>query len=252
MRSPRRSSPLSSLLLSALVAAPLAAQGSAAAAGPIPTIETSGEGEAKIAPDRATISVAVQTKGTTAALAGSENATRVTAVLEAIRRAGIPREQISTVDYNVSPSYRYFPDGRKPQLTGYDAHNTVRVEVRALDLVGKVIDAALAAGATNVGGVSFWASQLDATQRTALGAATADARLNAEAMAKAAGGTLGTLILLTTQETPRVEFAPMAMAARGMVAKVADEPTPIEVPQEQTVTSRVVGRWQFIPNAAPR
>lgn len=251
MRSPRRSAHFSSLLLSALVAGPLAAQ-SAAGSPPVATIETSGEGEAKIAPDRAEVTVAVQNKARTAALAGSENATRVAAVLEAIRRAGIPREQISTVGYNVAPSYRYFPDGRKPELTGYDATNSVRVEVRSLDLVSKVIDAALGAGATNIGGVSFYASQLDATQRAALAAATADARLNAEAIAKAAGGTLGGLITLTTQETQRVQFAPMAMAMRGAVAKAADEPTPIEVPAEQTVTARIIGRWQFIQNSVPR
>ena len=235
------------VLLGALLSAPLAAQAPAAATPP--TIEVAGMGEATVTPDRALIHVGVQTKGRTAALAGAENARLATAVLEAVRLAGIAREQIGTMHYNVNPSYRYYPDGRKPELTGYDATNTVRVEVRSLELVGKVIDAALGAGANNISGMSFYASQMDATRRAALGAATADARASAEAMANAAGGSLGPLMSVTSQmnEGPR----PMVMQAMAMRGKAADEATPVVAPTEETVSASVIGRWQFVP-AAPR
>jgi uncharacterized protein YggE len=248
MRHTRRSTTASSLLFSALLSAPLAAQ--TAAAPTPPMIEVGGTGEAKVTPDRALIYLGVQTKGRTAALAGSENAKIAAAIFDAVRTAGIARDQMSTTNYSVNPSYRYYPDGRKPELTGYDASNTVRVEVRNLELVGKVIDASLGAGANNIGGITFYASQLDATKREALGNATTDARLSAEIMAKAAGGTLGALIAITSQsaDVPR----PMPMLAMSMRAKSADEPTPIAAPTEQTVTATVVGRWQFIPNGAPR
>ena len=244
MTSRRRSTKTPSLLLSALLSAPLAAQ-SQNSSPTVPTIEVSGTGEAKVAPDRALVYVAVQTKARTAALAGQENAKRATAVLEAVRTAGIAREQISTMGYSVSPSYRYYPDGRKPELTGYDASNTVRIEVRNLDLVGKVIDASLGAGANNINGVSFYASQIDAVQRDALANATSNARLSAEAMAKAAGGSLGTLVTLSSQmaEVPR----PMPVMAMSMRAKAADEETPVVAPTEQTVNATVIGRWQFVP-----
>ncbi|MDZ7631479.1 MAG: SIMPL domain-containing protein [Gemmatimonadaceae bacterium] len=248
MQKVRRSSTASSVLLSALLAAPLAAQG-AATPPAVPTIEVIGNGEAKVTPDRALIYVGVQTKGRTAALSGQENARLATAVLDAVRAAGIPRDQIGTMNYSVNPSYRYYPDGRKPELTGYDANNTVRVEVRSLELVGKVIDAALGAGANNISGLSYFASQLAATKRDALGLATADARASAEVMAKAAGGTLGPLVSLTSQltDSPR----PYVMQAMAMRGKAADEATPVEAPTEQTVTAQVVGRWQFL-HAAPR
>jgi uncharacterized protein len=240
----RRSTKTPSLLLSALLSAPLAAQ-SQNSAPAVPTIEVSGAGEAKVTPDRALIYVAVQTKARTAALAGQENAKLATAILEAVRSAGIAREQISTMGYSVSPSYRYYPDGRKPELTGYDATNTVRVEVRNLDLVGKVIDASLGAGANNINGVSFYASQIDAVQREALANATTNARLSAEAMAKAAGGSLGSLVTLSSQmsDVPH----PMPVMAMSMRAKAADEATPVVAPTEQTVNATVIGRWQFIP-----
>jgi uncharacterized protein len=244
MKHIRRSSKASSLLLGALMAAPLGAQGSQTPTVP-PTIEVTGSGEAKVTPDRALIYVGVQTRGRTAALAGAENAKLAAAVLEAVRAAGIPREQVSTMNYSVNPSYRYFPDGRKPELTGYDASNTVRIEVRSLDLVGKVIDASLGAGANNISGLSYYASQLEATRRDALAAATATARLSAEVMAKAAGGTLGPLVTLSSQMNDAPQ--PMPMMAMAMRGKSADEATPVVAPTEQTVSATVVGKWQFYP-----
>jgi uncharacterized protein len=243
----RRQSKASSLLLSALIAAPLHAQ-LANTPAPPPTIEVGGAGEAKVTPDRALIYVGVQTKGRTAAIAGAENARLASAILEAVRVAGIPRDQIGTMNYSVNPSYRYFPDGRKPELTGYDASNTVRVEVRSLDLVGKVIDAALGAGANTISGLSYYASQLDATKREALGSATTNARLSAEVIAKAAGGTLGPLVSLSSQVQDMPQ--PMPMMAMAMRGKAADESTPVVAPTEQTVTASVVGKWQFIPGGA--
>jgi len=235
---------VTSLTVSAGIAAPLTAQAVTPSAPA--TIEVSGSGEAKATPDRALIYVGIQTRGRTAAIAGQENAKLATAVLDAVRVAGIARDQIGTMNYSVSPSYRYYPDGRKPELTGYDASNTVRIEVRNLELVGKVIDASLGAGANNISGLSYYASQLEATKREALGTATTDARLNAEVMAKAAGGTLGALVTVSSQmaESPG-PFPVMAMAMRG---KSADEATPMVAPSEQTVNATVVGRWQFVPN----
>ena len=246
MHTSRRSSTTSSLLLGALLASPLAAQSALTPPAP-PTIEVSGNGDAKVTPDRALVYVGVQTRGRTAALAGQENAKLATAILEAVRGAGVAREQIGTMNYSVNPMYRYYPDGRKPELTGYDASNTVRVEVRNLDLVGKVIDAALGAGANNITGINFFASQIDATKREALSAATTDARLSAEVMAKAAGGSLGALVNVTSQmqDVPR----PMPQVMMLARAKVADAETPVMAPTEQTVTATVVGRWQFIPGA---
>jgi uncharacterized protein YggE len=244
MPSPRRPHRTASLLLGALLASPLGAQAVSAAHTP-PMIEVTGTGETKVTPDRALVYVGVQTKGRTAALAGAENARLANAVLAAVRAAGVAREQVGTMNYSVSPSYRYYPDSRKPELTGYDASNTVRVDVRSVDLVGRVIDAALGAGANNISGISFYASQLDSVRREAMAAATTDARLSAEVMARAAGGTLGPLISLTTQmnDGPR----PYVMQAMAMRGKAADESTPVVAPTEQTVNASVIGRWQFLP-----
>jgi hypothetical protein len=237
---------LPSVLLLALAAPALAAQeGPRPMPGP-PMIEVAGTGEATATPDRAHVVVAVQTKARTAAAAGQENATRSQRVLQALRALGIPAAQLATLDYTVQPSYTYPGDGKPPVLAGYEARSTVRVEVRSLPQVGPVLDAALGAGANSIGGVTFFVANPEAVRRDALAAATTDARLSAETIAKAAGGTLGGLLLITTQDDDRPRPVPMLMAARAEMAK-AD--TPITPPSEQTVTARVVARWAFVPAA---
>ncbi|MEO6877215.1 MAG: SIMPL domain-containing protein, partial [Gemmatimonadaceae bacterium] len=101
---------------------------------PPPQIVTSGSGESRISPDRATIFIGVQTRAATAALAGADNARRQRAILDTLRALGLASEQLSTVNYNVSPEMQYFPNGTTPpKVTGYTVSNTVRAEVRRLD-----------------------------------------------------------------------------------------------------------------------
>jgi uncharacterized protein YggE len=119
---------LISMLALSLISTPLFAQQSATIApiDPIPEISVAGHGEAKIAPDRATIQISVQTKAATAAAAASENATKQAAVIAAIRALGIGADQISTTGYNVYPEQRYEPN-REPTVIGYNVTNTVSV-----------------------------------------------------------------------------------------------------------------------------
>jgi uncharacterized protein len=206
-----------------------------------PQIVTTGTGEARIAPDRATIFIGVQTKAATAAAAGTENARRQRAVLDTLKALGLSPEQLSTINYSVSPEMQYSPNGTTPpRVTGYTVSNTVRADVRRLDDVGRVIDAALAKGANEISSLQFFSSKADSVRRAALSVAVANARADAETLARAAGGTLGTLLELSSSDGP-IRPVPIMMA-RMAEAKQA---TPIEA-GEQTFTASVSARWAFI------
>ena len=110
--------------------------------------------------------------------------------------------------------------------------------------MGKVIDAVLAAGATNLGGLSLFASNTDAARREALQKAVAKARADAEVTAAAAGGSLGPLIELSTQGISGPQ--PIYRAARDMAVSAMAAPTPVEA-GEMTVQAVVTVRWQFVP-----
>ena len=209
----------------------------------ISVVSTTATGEARVTPDRATVFVGVMTKGATASAAGGENARRQRAILDTLRALGISGDRVSTMNYNVAPDMQYSPNGQTPpRITGYTVSNTVRAEVQRLDDVGRVIDAALAKGANEISSLQFYSSKADSARRAALATAVGNARADAEALARAAGGSLGQLLELSTNEFP---VRPLQEMAMGRVA-MAQAKTPIEAGQ-QTVVATVSARWAFVP-----
>jgi uncharacterized protein YggE len=209
-----------------------------------PRIVTSGEGQIRATPDRATVLVGVQTRALTAALAGADNARRQKAILDTLKALGIPPEQLMTQNYSVSPEMRYDPNGASPKVTGYTVSNTVRVELKKMEQVGPVIDASLAKGANQIAGIQFSVSNVADARRIAMAEAVRNARADAEALAKAAGGSLGPLIEMTTSgPVYRPMMQTMEAPGEVMATRMA---TPIQ-PGEQVITASVWATWQFIP-----
>jgi uncharacterized protein YggE len=233
---------LASAVLTALVSISADAQVATPtpAPQPPPFIAASGVGDARVVPDRAMLTVAVESQAPSAAKAGTDNAARQTRVIDAVKAAGVAAAQIRTSGYNVFPEYAQ-GDGRAPRITGYRAHNSVVIEVRDIAAVGKIIDAALAAGANNIGSMSLFASNSDGARKEALQKAVAKARTEAEAVASAAGGSLGSLLELSIE--PYGMPQPLMRQAVGNMA-MADA-TPIET-GELTVNAMVRARWLFV------
>jgi uncharacterized protein YggE len=209
---------------------------------PIPNISVAARQEVKVSPDRATIQISVQTRAATAAAAGAQNATRLQAVLSALRKLGLTDDQLSTANYNVYPDYRH-EQGKEPEIIGYNVTNTIVADIRRLNQVGPAIDAALGAGANMMTSLQFYASNTEAARRTAIAGAIAKARADAEAAARAAGGTLGGLIDLNIGAYFQQPPQPMFMKEMRSTMQ-AD--TPIQ-PGQETLSVDVSTRWRFIP-----
>ncbi len=209
----------------------------------VPTISTSSSADAKFTPDRATISISVQTHAVTAAAAAAENAKRQTAVLSSLRALGMTNEQLSTTGYSVNPEYKY-SQNNSPTLTGYTVTNTVLADVHDLTQLGKVLDTAVGNGSNSVSSLQFYASNTDMPRQQAIVIAVAKAHSDAELAAKAAGGTLGPLLHLNVGGFNAPPPRPMYMA-KTMSADAAT--TPIN-PGEQTITMNVSADWRFVPN----
>ena len=207
-------------------------------------LSTSGQGEAKDTPDRASVLVNVQTRGTTATGAATENAQKTKAVLDALGKLGLSRDQLATEGYTVYPDMRYDKDGASPRVVAYLVTNTVRAETKRPEQAGAIVDAALVAGANMINTLSFYASSIDEARRQAIGSAVASARADAEAMARAAGGSLGILLELATGG-PTIPPRPMFDMARSKMAGMQIE-TPVN-PGQQTVSVFVTAKWKFEP-----
>jgi hypothetical protein len=220
---------------SVVAAAPLGAQ-----SAPTPEVVTTGVGEASAPPDRASIYIGVQTRATTAQAASADNARRVRGVMDTIKALGIPQGQVQTANYGVQPEMSYGPS-QAPRAVGYTVTNSVVVRLNRVEDVGRVIDAALGKGANEISSLQFTSSKADSLRAVALAGAVADARSQAESMARAAGGTLGALLELNTSSVPIRPVPVMASFAMR-----AGAPTPI-TPGDQTVTATVTARWTFVP-----
>jgi uncharacterized protein len=210
-----------------------------------PQIVTSAQGEVRVAPDKATINIGVQSRATTAAAASAQNSQKQRAVIDAIKAKGVPAEQIATTSFNVIPETRYDREGQAaPRTTSYLVVNSITVELKRIDQVGPVIDAALLAGANQINSLNFGLQSADSARRVALAQAVTKSRADAEAIARAAGGSLGPLIEVQSVDAhmprPPMPFD-MAMARTAQVA----ESVPVE-PGQETVRVSVTARWQFL------
>lgn len=214
------------VVLAAVPSAPLGAQWTARPAEPPRQIVVSATETVEVTPDRARLMISVETRGRTSAAAASENARIQSAVLAAVRGAGVASAQIRTLVVSVNPEYRYPTDGGRPTVVGYQARNTIRVELHDLAKVSAALDGALGAGATNVNGPELYLFDMDKARRDALQKAVRKARAEAQAMAEAAGVTLGAILELSASEGGGGGPVPVFAMARAR----ADESvaTPVE------------------------
>lgn len=181
---------LAGVLVILAVASSAAAQTSFPAAEAVVVI--SGEGLVKAAPDRAWVTFAVESRSKNPKDAQTENAKTMSRVQERLLAAGVPKEAIRTLSYDLHLESDWV-DGRQVPR-GYLARNTVEVRLDEITRVGEVIDVAITSGANSVHGVRFDVKQREALELEALKRATADARARAEAAAAGAGGTLGRIL----------------------------------------------------------
>jgi uncharacterized protein YggE len=213
-----------------------------------PEITASGRGEVHLAPSYAVVMVNVTSRANAAGEAASQNAQTVEATMKALRGAGLTNKDIATAGYSLQQNFEYLPN-RQPLPTGFSAHTTIRVEVRRLESLGRVIDAAISGGATGISTVQFLATNTDEARRSAMAEAVREARADADVIARAAGGSLGRLIALNSGGVSLPIPRDMYSGQMQSAAILASAPTRI-VPGELNVTALVSGRWEFIPGAS--
>ncbi|HET9468353.1 MAG TPA: SIMPL domain-containing protein, partial [Vicinamibacterales bacterium] len=149
-----------------------------------PTIVTRGHAIVNARPDRAFVTIAAESRSRNSADAQKQNAAAMTAVLQKIEQAGVSKDAIRTIGYELQPEFDYV-NGRQT-FRSYVARNTVEVRLDDIDRVGIVIDAAGSGGATTITGVRFDVRNRAALERDALRQAVADARARADAAAAGA------------------------------------------------------------------
>jgi len=204
------------------------------------TLNLAAYGETRVEPDMANISLGVMTEGKTAAEAMAANATRMTAVMASLKKAGIAEKDIQTSSLNLNPQYRY-QQNEQPILVGYQASNQVTIRVLDLKKLGAAVDATVNAGANQVHGISFGLQDSTAAENAAREAAVKALAAKAELYARATGHRVTRLVSLSEGGgyTPRPPMPMMEMASQRMKA----DATPV-ASGELTVRIDVSGLYE--------
>ncbi len=184
------------------------------------TISVSGNGQAYTAPDKAMISIGVQTRDKDAGKAVDNNTAAMNKILAALKAQGIADKDLQTQNFSINPQYEYDSSGNPTGAVSFIVDNTLVATVRNLPKLGATLSSAVSAGANNIYGISFGVQDPSALQATARDLAVADARARAEALAKAAGVTLGEVISIS--ESLNVNN-PVPVYARDMAQAVGGD-----------------------------
>jgi len=193
------------------------------------------EGRSTRVPDVAVIRAGVVINAPTASAALSQNSVQMSKVLAALKAAGVAERDVQTERVSLQPQYRY-ENNQPPQLTGYQASNTVSVRFRDIARSGAILDALVNQGANSIEGPNFLIDQPEAAMDEARIDAVKRARARAELYAQAAGLRVDRILSISEgAETP----GPLPMpTVRMMAAKDASTPV-VAGEQEVNVTLMV-------------
>jgi uncharacterized protein YggE len=234
----------------ALGLAALAPFGAAAAAEDKPPprlMSLTGRGEVMASPDMAVLSLGVVSEDMTARRALLDNTRAMTALVEAMKKAGVGPKDLQTSGFSVAPKYsrpRRNQSGPQPapEIVGYSVRNTLTVRIRDLANAGEILDSAVSLGANAISGLTFTVAEPKPLQNEARKAAMADVLEKAALYAKAAGIRLGPIQTITEGggiRPPR----PVAMA-RAQAEIAFDSAVPIEA-GEITYKAQVNVVWEI-------
>lgn len=205
------------LLLSLLLVASLPAQAEEVRR----SVSVSGQGEVSAKPDRARISLAVDSANIQLRKAEEETNRIVRAYLAELKSLGLKDEQISTAGVSINPEFAWDEKARQQRLVSYHARREIDLRVDDLQQVGDVILKATMVGVNQVNPPVLESSRSKELSRQALVKATEEARSKAQLLADTLGVKLGTVRNLSANDNPSPPVMYKAMAMRAMAADAA-------------------------------
>ena len=200
-----------------------------------PVIELSVYESVTAAPDLVTIGAGVTTEARTAVEAMQQNANEMTAVIARIRALGIDEEDIQTTGINLNARYDYDRNSQRQIFRGYQVSNRVSVKLREIDETGRVLDALVAAGATDLSGPSFSIENDDEAKDLARERAVERAQQRAEAYAQMVG--YDEVRVLSISESIQGRGPVPQAQMRSITVEAAPVVTPVQPGQVSTGVS---------------
>lgn len=219
------------------------------------TISVSGQASEEVSPDVAYLSLEVTAENPSSEEAQKESATLMNNIIEKLKQAGVEEGDIETTHFNMN-LIRDFKNELYPmpspvsdesfsseviakdlpnQIVGYSVSNQVKVTINDLANVSKVIDSASSERNVTINNLSFSLKDKGEATKEVTDQAIADAKGQAERMAKSLDVKIKGVHKVTTSNNA----GPTYYANDMMMAKSAGmESTPIS-PEDVTIQSTV-------------
>lgn len=188
------------------------------------TFDVTGESKISTVPDKAVVNLGVTVNDSTVKATQDKANTIISAITDGLTKLGIDKKDIKTDNYSLYPNYDY-QQGRK--ITGYTVNASLSISVTDFSKLNQAIDTATAAGANQVGGISFTLSdeKRKSVENDARKEAIDDAKTKAQTLARLAGMQLGKIVNITEQPSGRPYPVPMMYQAVSD-AKTTDNQVP--------------------------
>ena len=193
------------------------------------TLQVTGTGNIKVAPDEAVVHLRIIAEGKTAAEAVTTAASQTDAVIKAV--SSQPNHGVTTTGLGVSPIVRYDSQTRVPTIVGFRATNGVEVKTKIAH-AGQIFDAGVNAGANQSSGITFRLQDETPLREDALRLAVQMAYKEARLVAKAAD------VELESPESLQIDPSGVHPRIRAYAAEAAAAATPV-IPEDLTVSASV-------------
>lgn len=221
------------LVMGAGTAALLAGAGSAPSSSSTPphsSVTVYGTSSTMVMPSKANIMLGVQSSAGSAQRALGDNNATMQRIVASVEKLGIPKTAITTNGLGINPQYN---QSSPPDVVGYQVNDNITIDT-AIANTGRVIDAAVAAGANQVNGITFTNPGLSAYNQT-YHAALNNARHQAQALAASLGENILGVKSVSVQNSSGEGPVPYFSAAKTAVN------TPVYPGQQQeSVSLKVV------------
>lgn len=187
----------------------------------VPTINVAGEGKIKVAPDQASISISLETKGSDAKVVKKENDAKMDAVLKFIKKSNIAKEDYQTQRVSLNPNYDY-----EKKKHNYMATQNVQILLKDLSKYDELMSGLVEIGINRIENVEFKSSKFIQLQSDARKLAIKDAKAKAEDFVSVLGQKVGKALTISDNSqsyTPQPRYLMMKS-----MAMASDEAAPRE------------------------
>lgn len=149
------------------------------------TITVKGEGDVRVTPDIAYVSLGVEINAPTAVEAQKENARLMNQLFSKLQSLGIKREVMKTVQFYLWRTTDY--QAEQEFSSGFQIRHLVEVPLTDINQIGKIIDESINAGANVVENIYFTTKDFQKAYEQAMEMAIGNALTKAKAIAKLTG-----------------------------------------------------------------